>query len=257
MKFLVLGLCLLYGGFSYAVSLNEKDRQFFDESYGLLKAAYPYDGTSKKYVLPEGVAYDNSKTRQILEDAYGSVMPPVMSFETKLKTSAKNAFFNNCVGYDIQGQEDSMNAAEIAKRIHYSFGKVVASYNVSTNLASGYRPVTLGDGRKASVTEIIESQIDQSDKFAGQYMDEQMAKYQKSGTAALDRTSKREKTYMTNVLVYRTVDKKEIVGLEYFETRVESRWLAAKIRNLDKISLSKGEAPIVIQAYGRCLLPLK
>ncbi|QDK38697.1 hypothetical protein [Bdellovibrio sp. NC01] len=256
MKFLVLGLCLLYGAFSHAVSLNESERQFFDESYALLKAAYPYDGTSKKYALPEGVVYDNSKTIQILADTYGPVMPPVMSFETKLKTSSKNAFFNTCVGYD-NSKDDSMNAAEIAKRIHYGFGKVVANYNVSANLAPGIRTVTLSDGRKVSVTEIIESQIEQSDKFAGQYMDEQMAKYQKGGTAALDKTSKREKIFMTNVLVYRTVDKKEIVGFEYFETRVESRWLAAKIRNLDKISLAKGEAPIVIQAYGRCLLPLK
>ncbi|WP_373997678.1 hypothetical protein [Bdellovibrio bacteriovorus] len=237
-------------------SLDSQDAALFDQSYSLLKKIYSVDSRGRVAAAP-GIELFKMPTNDIYSTEYATVIPGVLSWQDRVKTSESTRHFEGCVGFEISSDVTvgELSAAEISRRFYSGFKNINAYFN-SAKIGNASRTLTLADGGTAVATEVIEATIESVDRHQGEYYQKQMEVYHSKGKGALDKTSERVPYSITHTVIYREMQTQKVVGVEYFESSLESTHALVRTRQRDSALLTQDKIPQGLVAYGRCMLPI-
>lgn len=237
-------------------SLNSQDVALFDRSYSFLKKIYSVDARGR-IASSSGIELFKMPTNDIYSTEYAAVIPGVLSWQDRVKTTAATRHFENCVGFEISadGLVNELSAVEISRRFYSGFKNINAYFN-SAKINDSSLSFTLAEGQSAVATEVVEATIESVDRHQDEYYQKQMEIYQSKGKGLLAKTSDRVPYSITHTVIYREAKTQKVVGVEYFESSLESTHALARTRQRDSALLTQDQMPQGLVAYGRCMLPI-
>ncbi|KYG63567.1 hypothetical protein AZI87_14275 [Bdellovibrio bacteriovorus] len=237
-------------------SLSSEDAVLFDRSYAFLKNIYSVDARGRIAPRP-GIELFKMPTNDIYSTEYSVVIPGVLSWQERVKTTDLTRHFENCVGFEVSEEASvkELSAAEISRRFYSGFKNINAYFN-SAKIHGTSLSLALAEGQSAVATEVIEATIESVDRHQNEFYQKQMEAYQNKGKAALAKTSDRVPYSITHTVIYRETKTHKVVGVEYFESSLESTHALARTRQRDSALLTQDQIPQGLVAYGRCTLPI-